>query len=531
MIGARTRRRTPSTLHATHARRPLVEGLEGRLLLYATTGGQWTKPARITYSFVPDGTLIGGVPSNLQSVFNARFGATAWKKEFAKAAAVWQKQAKINFTLVTDDGSSIGVAGNQQSDGRFGDIRIGGFVMPDSQLAFAYLPPPFNGGTNAGDIFFNTNQAWQINGTAYDLMTVAIHEFGHSLGLHHSTDTSATMWPAYTGTKQAVVTDDIGGIRQIYNSRQNDYFDLVSPNNTASSSANITSYLDASGRLTLSALDSTTPMTIAQSELDWFAIIVPPTTNGTMTVRMQSAGLSLLSPHVAVYNSAGTTRLGFQESLEHGDTVSVTITGVLPGQVYKILTKGTTTGNSGYGGYGLQISFGATAAAAITIPNTIVGMMADQGGGTLGQDSDGHEEEAIESPITKLGDPGHFWSYDDWDTEGVPETESATLDTSGLAGGDDSAGMVAVGGLSGLGHSFSVHGYAEGHGALDLTPRGWLSRLNASLSTTARAAREQMQAKTVLVVPPPDPLALEWATKDARRRVVRPINGDSRSGP
>ena len=73
--------------------------------------------------------------------------------------------ANINFSLVSDNGSALGVSGNQQSDTRFGDIRIGGYAMSSSILAFAYLAPPANGGTNAGDMFFNTAQSWQINGT------------------------------------------------------------------------------------------------------------------------------------------------------------------------------------------------------------------------------------------------------------------------------------------------------------------------------------------------------------------------------
>ena len=77
---------------------------------------------------------------------------------------VWQKVANVNFTLVSDNGSPLGVSGNQQSDSRFGDIRIGGYAMSSSILAFAYLAPPANGGTNAGDMFFNTTQSWQING-------------------------------------------------------------------------------------------------------------------------------------------------------------------------------------------------------------------------------------------------------------------------------------------------------------------------------------------------------------------------------
>jgi len=60
------------------------------------------------------------------------------------------------------------------------------------------LPPPINGGSDAGDVFINSSQSWQINND-YDLETVAIHEIGHSLGMAHSTIASAVMYAYYNG--------------------------------------------------------------------------------------------------------------------------------------------------------------------------------------------------------------------------------------------------------------------------------------------------------------------------------------------
>ena len=383
MIGVRARREKTRRPDRANAVRPAVEGLEGRLLLSTTTGTQWTRPERITYSFVPDGTSIGGVPSNLQSTLDARFPGVRWEDEFAQAAAAWQKVANVNFARVPDDGSPIGVAGPQQGDARFGDIRIGGYAQPSGQLAFAYLPPPANGGTNAGDIFFNTSQSWRIDGTTFDLETVAIHEFGHALGLDHSTVAAAAMWPAYTSTKQVLSADDIGGIRGTYDARRVDRFDADGSNNISSQADDITPYLNASGQLTLSGLDSTTPTGIASGDNDWFKVVAPATTTGTMVVRMQSGGLSLLSPMVTVFDAAGTTILGQQSSAAYGDAVGVTLTGVTPGRTYLIRARGATGGNSGYGAYALQVNFGAGPLGAVAVPNTIVARTMDRRGGQL----------------------------------------------------------------------------------------------------------------------------------------------------
>src|SRR5437868_6256044 len=143
---------------AVRATRPSFDRLEDRMLLYSTTGGMWNYPVRVTYSIVPDGTSIGGTPSNLQQTLSSLPG---WQQQIKKAAAVWEAVTGINFAQVPDDGAPIGSSGDEQGDSNVGDIRIAGMAQSSSQLAFAFLPPAFNGGTNAGDIFFNTSQWWQ----------------------------------------------------------------------------------------------------------------------------------------------------------------------------------------------------------------------------------------------------------------------------------------------------------------------------------------------------------------------------------
>src|SRR6185369_11171775 len=49
-----------------------------------------------------------------------------------------------------------------------------------------------------------------------DLVTVAAHEIGHSLGLGHSQVSTALMAPFYNGSHRFLDQDDINGIRTIY---------------------------------------------------------------------------------------------------------------------------------------------------------------------------------------------------------------------------------------------------------------------------------------------------------------------------
>ncbi len=369
MIGILPRRHgipRPGPIRAT---RPAVEGLEDRVLLYSTTGGQWKYPVRITYSIIPDGTSIGGIPSNLQQVLSTKSG---WRQQFQKAAAVWEAVAGINLVQVTDNGSPIGTAGNQQGDPRFGDIRIGGMAQSGGQLAFAFAPPPFNGGTNAGDLFFNTSQLWQTNGTTYDLETVAIHELGHALGMGHSAIVAADMYASYGGSKQALTSDDTTGIRSVYGTRAVDPYDASQSNNSYTYATNITPYINGAGQIALPKPDITT-----SSDVDWYKVTAPTQTVGTMTVAMQSSNLSSLIPSVTVYN-ASLQVAGGSTGTNYGDTARVTVSGIQPGQVCYIKALAGTTGPGGVGADGLLVNFGSSPQSAIAPPYTVVAAQPDQ---------------------------------------------------------------------------------------------------------------------------------------------------------
>src|SRR5262249_4428487 len=144
-----------------------------------------------------------------------------------------------------------------------GDIRVGGFNFSNSSLlALGYMPPKVNNYSIAGDVGINTGQVFNINGLDYDLYSVILHEFGHALGVNHSSSGNAVMYSAYEGVETGLNSDDIAAIRSIYsggNGRSPDAFDASSPNNSFATATNINGMINHSTLIAqLRSLDITT---------------------------------------------------------------------------------------------------------------------------------------------------------------------------------------------------------------------------------------------------------------------------------
>jgi len=92
-------------------------------------------------------------------------------------------------------------------------------------LAHAFYPGSNTG--VAGDVHFDDDEHYSYDNrpvegeVGRDLMWVTTHEHGHTLGLDHSHERDAIMYPWYTGYKKdfALKLDDINGIRSLYGPR------------------------------------------------------------------------------------------------------------------------------------------------------------------------------------------------------------------------------------------------------------------------------------------------------------------------
>uniref|UniRef100_A0A663EIY3 Collagenase 3 n=1 Tax=Aquila chrysaetos chrysaetos TaxID=223781 RepID=A0A663EIY3_AQUCH len=131
-------------------------------------------------------------------------------RAFKKAFKVWSDVTPLNFTRIRSGVADIMISFGTKEHGDFYP-----FDGPSGLLAHAFPPGPDYG----GDAHFDDDEAWSDDSRGYNLFLVAAHEFGHSLGLEHSRDPGALMFPIYTYTGKTgfvLPDDDVQGIQELY---------------------------------------------------------------------------------------------------------------------------------------------------------------------------------------------------------------------------------------------------------------------------------------------------------------------------
>jgi hypothetical protein len=93
--------------------------------------------------------------------------------------------------------------------------------------------------------------------------------------------------------------------------------------------------------------------------VDFYAVKPPSNYNGPITFRLQSAGISLLTPHLTVLDANGNVLGDAQASSDFGDTVTVHLNQSSSNATYYLEVQGATQDVFGIGSYGLATTFDA----------------------------------------------------------------------------------------------------------------------------------------------------------------------------
>ena len=151
--------------------------------------------------------------ASLSYVFGAltsQLDAASVENAIQSALETWERSANISLS----PGAQADAARTILIEFVSGDHGDGYPFTSSSMLAHTFYPAPPNAEPVAGDMHLNADEPWNI-GSGIDIFSVALHEAGHALGLGHSDQPGAVMYPYYHAAG-GLTGDDIAGIQALY---------------------------------------------------------------------------------------------------------------------------------------------------------------------------------------------------------------------------------------------------------------------------------------------------------------------------
>lgn len=168
---------------------------------YALEGPKWNTQV-VTWSFAAAGGSVSGA-----------IGA-AYQATVQSAVARWAQVTGLQFQLVSDStpGVDVRVGWGKFTGTQIGETdyayQLGGAETFTPGVLVRLEDPSALALSSAPDALYQ--------GTTTNLYQVALHEFGHALGLAHSSDPNAVMYATVGQANRNLNASDIAGIQFLY---------------------------------------------------------------------------------------------------------------------------------------------------------------------------------------------------------------------------------------------------------------------------------------------------------------------------
>jgi hypothetical protein len=289
-------------------------------------------PRALTWSFVPDGVIVDGQPSELFARLDSQFasagGRARWVALFEECFARWALLSGTSYTRIRNGANDWDDGGTWDSPGSSarGDVRIAMIVQDGVNGVLAYNYYPRN-----GDMVLDRAENWASSSNNYRfLRNVVMHEHGHGIGLRHSCPSNGTklMEPSLSTAFDGPQHDDIRGAQYLYGD------DNENDNSTAA--ARYVGLIADGGSLELGSVPSPSVsngslLSIdADGESDYFRFTLPAGAALSLTLTpvglsydtSQQSGSTCLSGNIV--NSLTMANLSAQVLASNGTTVLAT---------------------------------------------------------------------------------------------------------------------------------------------------------------------------------------------------------------
>ena len=368
-----------------------LETLETRLL-YAQVASRWSWTASggtgttgsgitLTYSIVPDGTLLGGgngeanTPSVLRAKLDSLYGSqSSWLPIIQQVFSEWGAISGITYVYEPNDD---GIAYSTSNSGRLGtrgDVRLGAHPIDNAMGALAYSWYPSFGDividsadlSSGGYMYTTTNNSLRLR-------NVLAHEHGHGLGFDHVDPVNGTkLMEAISSTGyDGPQFDDMLAVQRSYG----DAFEKNGGNNAASIASDRGTVGDGTDFLTNASLSTLNDLDFYKftitSAKDSVLRLTPigPTyqqgpQGGTLTTLNATMQMDL---QLQVLAGDGTTVLATANGAGIGVGESLNLTGLGVGTYYlKVMPAPGATDTGTPQVYSLSNTLSASTAPATT---------------------------------------------------------------------------------------------------------------------------------------------------------------------